>query len=160
MFLVKLTRVPPWARKSPVTMSLRRKTLGSNWICMGADARSAALFTATATMNVFWTFVSTRSGRNRTLAAPGAAPCRLAGAGAASPGTPGTGMPGCGGAAVGGAVAGGPIGEVVGGVAGVTGGVVWRAAAGGIGLAAGGGTGAPAGGAGRGAGAAVGDSGA
>src|SRR5579871_5713162 len=120
MFLAKTGCTPPWARKSPLAISLSRNSFGSNWICMGADTASAAPLTATATENVPGTLVSIRSGMKRMLALPGA------GAFAAGGGA---------GALAGGAVAGGAVGggAVAGGA--VAGGGMAGAAAGGAGFA-------------------------
>src|SRR5690349_15801451 len=107
MFLANTGDTPPWARKSPLEMSLSRNTLGSNWICRGAETASAALFTATATVKVPGRLASMRSGRNRMAALPGAGVFGLGGGGGAAAGGAVAGGAAAGGAVAGGAVAGG-----------------------------------------------------
>src|ERR1051325_5687432 len=91
--------------KSPRTISVSRRILGSYWIASGAEATSVPPSRTTATESGLETRVSTCAGENITRAAP-------------------EGASDAGGAGVWGAVAGGAIGGAVAGGAASGGAVV------------------------------------
>src|SRR5579885_1090026 len=126
MFLVKMTCWPSLESSVPLTMSLRRRILGSNLTFSGAANRSFTLSSIRVTVMVPFTAASTCVGANRASGGPagatGAAPC----AGGAVAG------------GAGGAVAGGVGGAVAGGPAGAGTGAGGAAAAGGVGAVDGG----------------------
>src|SRR5438105_8332620 len=108
MFLVNTGICPSLEKKSPRPTSFSLTTFGSNWICKGEEATSAAFSMTSAIVMDEPTVVFTTGGRKWTDALPvGRAASGLAGAVDGGP----AGVGGAAGGVSGGAVAGGRLGE-------------------------------------------------
>src|SRR5258708_4112745 len=114
MFLVNTGICPSLEKKSPRPTSFNFTTLGSYWICSGAETTSAPVSMRSATVIADPVVVFTTGGRNRTDAVPaGLAGSAEFGEAAVAGGVAVSGGAVAGGAAGTGAVGGGAVGAAL-----------------------------------------------